>query len=158
MKAHHRLCGGQSLLETVLLFPLLLILLAAGYWCYRHLSLSSAAESATHTHLLRSGRGQPGIETPLSRTVAPEARSVLLSAGTAPLIGRIPLFGKVSGRSTAMTEISCPADPVGGFLDPPDHLFRIERDAAVDCWERDSSSGRSVRRTVQGILLSGGLR
>lgn len=30
--------GGQSIVETVLLIPLLLILLAGGYWSFRNLS------------------------------------------------------------------------------------------------------------------------
>jgi hypothetical protein len=157
MRFHPR-AAGQSLVETALLVPLLLVLLAAGYWSYRHLSISSSAESAAHAHLLRSGRRQPEIEIPLCRTIEPDTRSVRLRAGTAPLMARIPLFGGLPGRTTASAEISCSAEPVGGFLDPPNHLLRIERDAAVDCWGTDSAAGGSIRGTVQGILLSGALR
>ncbi|HWS15213.1 MAG TPA: hypothetical protein VN450_03370, partial [Candidatus Methylomirabilis sp.] len=52
---------GQSLLETALALPLVLILLGGGYWFYRDLSLSSSAESAAHAQMLRAGRRCAGI-------------------------------------------------------------------------------------------------
>ncbi len=66
MKSRRKSPRGQSLVETVLLLPLLLILLGGGYWFYRDLSLSSSAESAAHAQMLRAGRRLAGIEPRLS--------------------------------------------------------------------------------------------
>ncbi|HEX9848959.1 TadE/TadG family type IV pilus assembly protein [Candidatus Deferrimicrobium sp.] len=158
MKRHGNSFRGQSLVETVLVLPLLLILLAGGFWFYRNLSLSSSAESAAHAQMLRAGRRLPGIEPRLSGTIHPGDDIAHIEARNDPLIGEVPLFRGLAGRTTASVDISLGKEPVGAFLDLPSHALRREAHGAVDCWGKETSSGSTIRRTVQGILLTGVLR
>ncbi len=149
---------GQSLVETVLVLPLLLVLLGGGYWFYRNLSLSSSSESAAHAQMLRTGRRLAGIEPRLSGTIHPGSNVAHIEAHNDPLIGEVPLFRGLVGRTTASVDVSLGKEPVGAFLDLPSHALRREADGAVDCWEKETPSGSTVRRTVQGILWTGALR
>lgn len=158
MKSHRTSPCGQSLIETALVLPLLLILLGGGYWFYRNLSLSSSAESAAHAQMLRAGRRLAGIEPRLSGTIHPGDNVVHIEAHNDPLIGEVPLFGGLAGRTIASANVSLEKEPVGAFLDLPSHALRREAEGTVDCWGKESPSGSTVRRTVQGILLTGVLR
>jgi len=149
---------GQSLVETALVLPLLLILLGGGYWFYRNLSLSSSAESAAHAQMLRAGRRLAGIEPRLSGTIHPGDNVAHIEAHNDPLIGEVPLFRGLAGRTTASVDVSLGKEPVGAFLDLASHALRRKAGGAVDCWGKETPSGSTVRRTVQGILLTGVLR
>jgi hypothetical protein len=150
--------GGQALVETLLVVPLLLALLGGGYWCYRDLSLSSSAESAAHTQMLRSGRRQTGIEPRLSETIHPGDNIARIEVRNDPLVSEVPLFRGLAGRTIASANVSLGNSPVGAFIYMPSHALRREAEGVVDCWGKDTPSGGSVRRTVQGILLTGALR
>jgi len=158
MKSRRKSPCGQSLVETALVLPLLLILLGGGYWSYRNLSLSSSAESAAHAQMLRTGRRLPGIEPRLSGTIHPGDDVARIEARNDPLIGEVPLFRGLAGRTIAAAEVSLEKEPVGAFLDLPSHAFRREAEGAVDCWGKETSSGSTVRRIVKGILLTGVMR
>jgi hypothetical protein len=158
MKNRRNSPGGQTIVETVLVLPLLLILLGGGYWFYRDLSLSSSAESAAHAQMLRTGRRQAAIESRLSGTIHPGDNVAHIEAHNDFLIGEVPLFRGLAGRTIASVNISLGKEPVGAFLDLPSHTLRREAEGAVDCWGKETPSGSTVRRTVQGILLTGALR
>ena len=140
------------------MLPLLLILLGGGYWFYRTLSLSSSAESAAHAQMLRAGRGLAGIEPRLSGTIHPGDNVARIGSRNDPLIGEVPLFGGLTGRTTASADVSLGNEPVGAFVDLPSHALLREAEGVVDCWGKETPSGSTVRRTVQGILLTGVLR
>jgi hypothetical protein len=150
--------GGQSLVETALVLPLLLILLGGGFWFYRELSLASSAESAAHAQMLRTGRRQEGIEPVLSGTIHPKNNVARFESHNDPLVGEVPLFRGLAGRTIASVNVSLEREPVGAFLDLPSHPLRREAEGAVDCWGKESPSGSKVRRTVQGIMMTGALR
>ena len=158
MKSRRNSPAGQALVETVVVLPLLLILLGGGYWFYRDLSLSSSTESAAHAHMLRTGRRQAGIEPRLSGTIHPGNNVARIEAHNDPLIGEVPLFRALAGRTNASASVSIGREPVGAFLDLPSHTLLREAEGAVDCWGKGTPSGATVRRTVQGILLTGALR
>jgi hypothetical protein len=149
---------GQSIVEAVLVLPLLLILLGGGYWFYRGLSLSSSAESAAHAQMLRTGRRQAGIESRISGTIHPGENVARIEGHNDPLVGEVPLFRGLAGRTVASADVSLEKEPVGAFLDLTSHTLRRETEGAVDCWGKETPSGATVRRTVQGILLTGALR
>jgi hypothetical protein len=149
---------GQSLVETVLLLPLLLILLGGGYWFYRNLSLLSSAESAAHAHMLRAGRRLAVIEPRLSGTIYPGDNVAHIEAHNDPLIGEVPLFRGLAGRTIASVNVSLGKEPVGAFLDLPPQALRRSTEGTVDCWGKETSSGSTVRRTVKGIVLTGVFR
>jgi len=158
MKRLRKSPRGQSLVETALVLPLLLILLGGAYWFYRDLSLASSAESVAHAQMLRAGRRQAGIEPRLYGTIHPGNDVVHIGARNDPLIGEVPLFQGLAGRTVAFADVSLGKEPVGAFLDLPSHALRREAGGAVDCWGKETPSGSTVRRTVQGILLTGVLR
>ena len=158
MKSRRKSPCGQSLVETALVLPLLLILAGGGYWFYRDLSLSSSAESAAHAQMLRAGRRLGGIEPRLSGTIHPGDNVAHIEAHNDPLIGEVPLFRGLAGRTTAAADVSLGKESVGSFLDLPSHALRREAGGAVDCWGKETPSGSTVRRTVRGILLTGVLR
>jgi len=158
MNSHRKSSRGQSIVEMVLVLPLVLILLGGGYWFYRNLSLSSAAESAAHAQMLRAGRRLEGIEPRLSGTIHPGDNVAHFEAHNDPLIGEVPLFGGLAGRTIASAGVSLGKEPVGAFLDLPSHALRRETEGAVDCWGKETPSGSTVRKTVQGILVTGVLR
>ena len=158
MKSRRNPPRGQSLVETVLVVPVLLILVGGGYWFYRDLSLSSSAESAAHAQMLRAGRRQAGIALRLSGTIHPGDDVARIEAHNDPLIGEVPLFRGLAGRTIASANVSLGKEPVGAFLDLPSHALRRKAEGAVDCWGKETPSGATVRRTVQGILLTGALR
>ena len=149
---------GQALVETVLVLPLLLILLGGAYWIYRDLSLSSSAESVAHAQMLRAGRRLAGIEPRFSGSIHPGNDIARIDAHNDPLIGEVPLFRGLAGRTIASVNVSLGKEPVGAFLDLPSHALRREAEGAVDCWGKETPSGSTVRRTVHGILLTGVLR
>jgi hypothetical protein len=158
MRRHRTSSCGQSLVETALILPLLLILLGGGYWFYRDLSLSSSAESVAHVQMLRAGRHLVGIDPLLSRSIYPGDNVARIEVHNNPLIGEVPLFRDLSGRTIAAANVSLGNEPVGAFFDLPSHAFRREAKGTVDCWGKVSPSGSTVRRTVQGILVTGTLR
>jgi hypothetical protein len=149
---------GQSLVETAIVLPLLLALLAGGYWGFRQLSLEGAATSAAQAQLLRAGRMQTDISKALAASVLPGGEGVTVSSRGASLAQRVPLFSGLSGRTVSSVDVSRRSDAIGGFLELPRHEFRASREAAVDCWESGSRSGRNVRRAVRTALIAGALR
>jgi hypothetical protein len=155
MKSGRTSPSGQSIVETALVLPLLLTLLGGGYWFYRDLSLSSSAESAAHAQMLRAGRGQTGIEPLLSGTIHPGDNIAHIEAHNEPMIGKVPLFDGMAGRTTAATHVFLEKEPVGAFLNLGSHAVVQEAAGAVDCWGKGTSSGATARRTVRGILLTG---
>lgn len=149
---------GQSIVETVLLLPVILVLLAGTYWSYRHLSYIASAESTAMAQMIRSGRKLPGLEDRFARTIRPLDNGVSIRSTDRPLVEQVPLFRGMAGRTKASIEVSVPKDTVGGFIDLPWHDVRRESEGAVDCWGSGTSSGNISRRTVRGILISGAFR
>jgi hypothetical protein len=158
MIPHRNPSSGQSLVESMLLLPPLLVLLAGGYWAFRHFTLCGSTESAVQTCLLRAGRKFPSIESRLARTIHKGDASIRFRATDASLGGRVPLFRGMSGNTVGLAEVSCPVEPVGAFSGLPSHGVRREAEGAVDCWGKNSKSGSMIRRTVQGVLITGFIR
>jgi len=150
--------SGQSLLETALLLPLLLILLMGGYRAYRFLELSGAAESAVHTHMLRTGRHLPSIEEGLSRTILPSPSLIRIRGENRSLGIQVPPFRNLTGKTVASANVTLPKEPAGGFLDLPSPDVHRESQGAVDCWGMGTPAGSSARRIIGGIVLAGAFR
>jgi hypothetical protein len=150
--------GGQSLVGTAIVLPLLLVLLAGGYWGYRRLTLEGAAMSAAQAQLLRAGRMQADASKALAASVLPGGEGVAVSARNGSSAPRVPPFSGLAGRTVSSVDVSRRADAVGGYLELPPHEFRAGREAAVDCWGTGSRSGRNVRRVVRTAIIAGALR
>jgi hypothetical protein len=158
MKGTKTSSRGQSLVETLLVLPPLLGLLAGGYWCYRNLSLSSSAESAAHAQMLRSGRRLSGIDRRLSATILPGDNAVRIESHDERLAGSLPSFGSLSGRTAATVRVSLGKEPIGAFLDMPSHDVRKTAEGSVDCWDKGSPSASKIRRVVLGVVATGMIR
>jgi len=152
MKTRLQTARGQSIVETVILLPLMLILLAGGWWAFQYTSLSNAAESAAHAHLLRTGRNLPSIASELSKTIHPEENSAQLEGKNHSLVGKIPFFSGLSGNTFASVSVSLQKEQVGAFIDLPDYNLSREAEAAVDCWGKDSRSGSVIQTTVWAAI------
>jgi hypothetical protein len=150
---------GQSLVETAIVLPLLLSLLALGYWGFRRLSYAGAAMAAAQVQLFRTGREQSDAAVELAGSVCPRGEGVTVSARNGSISGGIPPFRGLTGRTVSSVEVSRPAEDIAsGIIDTPRHDFRIRREGTVDCWGIGSRSAWNVRRTVRGFLLTGAMR
>jgi hypothetical protein len=149
---------GQSLLETVLVLPMLLGLLAGGYWAFRHFSYSGSAESASQAHLLRTGRSLGSIEPYLLPTIGIGNEDIHLRKTDAPVVAAVPLFRGMTGRTVVSADVRSSLDSAETCLKLPSHSVRREAEAAVDCWGKETGSGAKIRRTVGAVVLTGWIR
>ena len=88
--------------------------------------------------MLRAGRRLAGIEPRLSGTIHPGDNVAHIEAHNDPLIGEVPLFRGLAGRTTASADVSSEKNPCGAFLDLPSHALRRKAGGAVDCGEGDT--------------------
>ena len=155
MKMRLKNNSGQSLVETIILTPLIFILLAGGWWAYQNISLSDAAESAAHVHLLRVGRNIAPIASELSKTIHHGENTVKFESGNRRLFGLIPYFSGLSGNTVASAGVSCQTVQMGSFIDLPDHNLKREAEGAVDCWDKNTRTGKTVKKAIIGAIAFG---
>ena len=150
---------GQTLLEIVLLIPVLLVLLLGAYASTRTSILKSRAESAAFTETLRVGRNYRGIERELSMSILPEDETVdILSERNRG--GRLlpAPFPSLAGSTTGAVEVRKGWNEIGAPRWMPTVRILQLTESNVDCWGKDTSSGKRVRQWVQGIVLLGVIR
>lgn len=149
--------GGQGLVEVALVLPILLILLGGTYLCCRAAFLHAAAESAAQAENIRAGRQLPGIERPMSETILPEGKGVVIRTESAAKSGILPApFPRLAGRSKGIVDIT-EGEEIGFPHLPPVQASRSS-EASVDCWGTSSASGRTLRLFVTGYVATGILR
>ena len=150
---------GQSLVELAAALPIILILFAGFYVACRTGFLASAAHSAAQTEALRAGRGLPGIEKQLSTTLLPgdNGASVRSESGRNARLLPAP-FPTLAGRSSGVASLNkewTETGTIGGFS--PLALVR-RADLSADCWNRNSRSGKNIRRIIQARIALGAIR
>jgi hypothetical protein len=150
---------GQALLEIVLFLPVLLVLLLGAYASTRTSILKSRAESAAFTETLRVGRNYRGIERELSVSILPEEETVDIRS-VRNKGGRLlpPPFPSLAGVTTAAVEVRKKWDEIGAPRWMPTVKILQQSESNVDCWGKDTFSGKRVRQWVQGIVLLGVIR
>jgi len=144
--------------ETALLLPVLLVLLAGGYWSFRHFAYAGAAESGAQALLLRRGRGQAPIDADLARTITPDVSAVRFRGTDTEVFGPVPLFRGMTGTTVGTVELHRDRELAGAFLTLPAHSMRREAEAAVDCWGEGTRSGSTIRCAVTTVVLTGWLQ
>ena len=150
---------GQSLVETAVALPVLLILLAGCYVCCRSVFLVSAAESAAHTELLRAGRGLPGLERKMSESIAEDRNIVAIRSDTNGNTRLLPSpFPSLSGRTKATSDIRKRWEESIGYADLPALQTSRAAEGSIDCWGMQTVSGKKVRGLVGGYVATGILR
>jgi len=151
--------SGQGLVEVALILPLLLLLLAASYVCCRALFLLSAAESSAQTETIRTGRRLTGIEQQMSDDILPCDRSVSIRSESTGKTRLLPVpFPSLAGRTKGIAEIRKGWEEIGRLPDFPTFQSARISEASVDCWEKQSGSGRNFYRVIDGFVVTGGLR
>lgn len=150
---------GQSLVELAVATPIILIMFAGLYVACRTGFLASAAHSAAQTEALRAGRGMPGIEKRLSATLLPgeEGASVRSESGRSARLLPAP-FPSLAGRSSGIATVNKvwkETGGIGGFS--PLDLVR-KADLSADSWNRNSRSGKNVRRIIRARVALGAIR
>jgi hypothetical protein len=150
---------GQALLEIVLLIPVFLVLLLGAYASTWTSILKSRAESAAFTETLRVGRNYRGIERELSDSVLPEEETVdilsVRNGGGRFLPAPSP---PLAGSTTGAVEVRKGWNEIGAPRWMPTVRILQLTESNVDCWGKDTSSGKRVRQWVQGIVLLGVIR
>lgn len=150
---------GQSLVELAAALPIILIMFAGFYVACRTGFLASRAHSAAQTEALRAGRGMPGIEKQLSATLLPgeNGASVRSESGRNARLLPTP-FPSLAGRSSGVASLNKEwkeMGDIGGF--PPLALVR-RADLSADSWNRNSRSGKNVRRMIRARIALGAIR
>lgn len=149
---------GQALVEVALALPVLMLLLAGTYVCTRASFLHAAAESAAQTEALRGGRLLPGIEAKMSASIRPQGRGVDIRTESAGKAGILPPpFPSLEGRTKGSVDITENIEGYARFHFQPLHVHRAS-EAAVDCWEKKSASGKRLRRYLGGFIATAALR
>jgi len=147
---------GQALLEIVLLIPVLLVLLLGGYASTRTSILKSRAESASFTETLRVGRNYRRIERELSISILPEEEGVDILSGRNRGSRLLPApFPSLAGSTTASVKVRKRWNEIGAPRWMPTVRILQQTESNVDCWGKDTSSGKRVHQWVQGIVLLG---
>ncbi len=150
---------GQALVETLVLVPTLLIILAGILALGNHLSMLSIAESAAHSEALRIARKQPGCSAEWNRLLpAAECGFRFDQAGKKITGSLFPLPLSLDGRTTVSTSLDRPWDPSTQGMLGWDRQ-RLSRTGIVsgDCWNAASPSGGRIRRAVTVLVATGAL-
>lgn len=150
---------GQALVEIALFLPILLIVLLGAYASTRTAFLRSRAYSAAFTETLRTGRNLGGITSELSRSVSQERETVTIHSdrtGNSRILP--PPFPALTGKTSSVVEIQKPWRELGEppWLSPV-HIRNQEK-FHVDCWGKDSPSGKRLSRYVGGLVVLGVIR
>ena len=150
---------GQALLEIVLLIPVLLVLLLGAYASTRTPILKSRAESAAFTETLRVGRNYRGIERELSMSILPEEEAVDIHSVRNRGGRLLPApFPSLAGSTTASVGVRKGWNEIGAPRWMPTVRILQQTESNVDCWGKNTSSGKRVRQWVQGSVLLGVIR
>ena len=151
--------GGQVFLEVALALPILLIIILGGYASARTAFLTSRSESGTFTLAVRAGRNLSRVERELSRSILPDDGTVDMRMEQK---SRVPFFPvaapQLAGRTTATVEVRKQWIEVGAPQWLPAANIHQKTEMHVDCWGKESSSGKRVRRWVRGLVVLGATR
>jgi hypothetical protein len=149
----------RGLVEVALLLPLFLVLAGGSYICFRAYSLNSIAESSAHTESIRTGRRLARIERRMSEDILPSGAGVTIrsdNSGVSRLLP--PPFQALAGRTNGIVEIHKGWDEIAfGSSFPALKVVRTS-EGSVDCWDKQSVSGKKIRRVVDGFVAAGILR
>lgn len=150
---------GQCLVETALALPVLLLILAGSYVCCRSSFLVSAAETAASTEMIRAGRGLSGIETKMSGSIASDPKVVTIRPVNGGKSRLLPSpFPSLAGRTRGIADIRKNWEEAGGYADLPVLQTTRTAEASVDCWGKQTSSGKIIRGFVTGYAMTAVLR
>jgi TadE-like protein len=146
--------SGQALVETALALPCLLILLTGSFVAARAISLTGSAESAAFTLTLREGRRQASIGDNIAKSISPLGKGITVHTDrnlVSPLLPSI--IPSPEGRTRCTVHIDKNWPEAGRIASWP--AFSTERwiEASVDCWDRQTPSGRKASAAIRAYIL-----
>jgi hypothetical protein len=155
----YRRNSGQTLVEVAFVLPILLILLIGAYAATRTVFLKSRAESSSFAEAIRAGRNLPGIGKDLSRAIMPEEDEVYVRSDQERKSRFLPPpFPSLAGKTNATVTIRKKWGEIGAPLWMPQANIQEITKVSVDCWGKDTSSGKSIRRWIRGYVFLGAIR
>lgn len=150
---------GQAAVEVALTLPILLIIILGGYASARTAFLKSRSESGAFAEAIRVGRNLSGIERELSRSILPDDGAVEILEYRKRNPGLFPVPSPhLAGRTGANVEVRKQWTEVGAPRWLPAANILQKTEMHVDCWGKETSSGKSIRRWVRGLVMLGAIR
>jgi len=150
---------GQTIVETALALPILLILILGGYASVRTAILKSRSESAAFVETVRAGRNLPGIERELSQSILADDGTVDIRGGQPRKSRLLPApFPLLAGKTGATVKVGKQWKEIGGPRWLPAANIHQEMEIHVDCWGKEAPSGKSIRQWVRGFVVLGAIR
>lgn len=146
--------SGQALVEAALALPCLLILLAGLFVAGRAVSLAGSAESAAFTQTLREGRRQASIGDGLAKSILLNGKGVAMRTDRKRVSSLVPsVLPSPEGRTRCAVRIDKDWKEAGRIVSWP--ALSAERwiEASVDCWNRQTPSGRKTSAAVRTYVL-----
>lgn len=150
---------GQGLVETALVLPALVLLLAGTYLCCRAIFLHAAAESASKTVSFRSGRSLAGIEDKIAADILPNRQQIDIRAETGGGRGILPIpLPSLAGRTKGTAEIREGWEENSANSGVRSLSIVRTSEASVDCWDKKTASAGKIRLAIGGYVATGAFR
>lgn len=150
---------GQGLVETALVLPVLVLVLAGTYVCWRTIFLHAAAESASKTESFRFGRSLAGIEDKIAADILPNRERVDIHAETGGGRGNFPIpLPSLAGRTKGTAVIREGWEEESAIPGIRSQSIVRSSEASVDCWDKKSASGGKIRLAIGGYVATGVFR
>lgn len=151
--------SGQALVEAALALPCLIVLLTGLFVAGRAVSLAGSAESAAFTQTLREGRRQPDIADGIAKSILPHGKGVAMRTDRKRVSPLVPsVLPPPEGRTRCAVRIDRDWQEAGRIASWP--ALSTERwiEASVDCWDRQTPSGRKTSAAVRAYVLLRSIR
>lgn len=146
-------------METALVLPCLLILLAGLFVAGRAVSLAGSVESAAFTQDLREGRRLAGIGDAIAKSILPLRNRVVLRTNRKRVSSLLPsLLPSPEGRTRCTVRVDKDWKEVGRIGSWPELSAGRWIEASVDCWDRQTPTGRKSSSAVQTYVLLRAIR
>lgn len=150
---------GQALVEAALALPCLLILLTGLFVAGRTVSLASSAESAAFTQTLRNGRRQTNIGDAIAKAILGNGRGVGMRTDRNRASSLAPsVLPSPEGRIRCAVRVDKDWKEAGRIASWPGLSVERRIEASVDCWDRETPSGRKTSAAVRAYVLLGSIR
>lgn len=151
--------SGQALVEAALAIPCLLVLLAGLFVAGRAVSLAGSAESAAFTQTLREGRRQATIGDAVAKSILPNGKGVVLQTDRKRAFSLVPsVLPSPEGRTRCTVRVDKDWKEASRIASWPELSAERRIEASVDCWDRQTPTGRKSSTAVRTYVLMRSVR